>query len=168
MMDGPPHRTESNRIDRDPQMPSPTAWLERHSALGVPLFRLFLGATLVYGTQDNVFSSARMLEFRDFVAENGFPAPLFSAYLSAYAQFICGLLVLVGLATRWASAVMVINFVAALVMVHWGLPFAANISALAMLFGSLLLLFHGPGAYSVDAALQRRSASVPDARLAVQ
>ncbi|HEX6911993.1 MAG TPA: DoxX family protein [Longimicrobium sp.] len=149
-------------------MPSPTAWLERNSALGVPLFRLFLGATLVYGTQDNVFSSARMLEFRDFVQQNGFPAPLFSAYLSAYAQFICGLLILAGLATRWASGVMVVNFAVALAMVHWGLPFSANISALAMLFGSLLLLFHGPGAYSVDAALQRRPASVPHGRLAAR
>lgn len=167
-MDGPPTAPRRNRIDPDPQMPSPTAWLERHGALGVPLFRLFLGATLVYGTQDNVFSSARMLEFRDFVEQNGFPAPLASAYLSAYAQFICGLLILAGLATRWASAVMVINFLAALVMVHWGLPFSANISPLAMLFGSLLLLFHGPGAYSVDGALQRRSASAPHARLAVE
>ncbi|HEX6037428.1 DoxX family protein [Longimicrobium sp.] len=149
-------------------MPSPTAWLERHAALGVPLFRVFLGATLVYGTQDNLFSNARMLEFRDFVAQNGFPAPLLSAYLSAYAQFICGLLILVGLATRYAAATMVINFAVALGMVHWGLPFSANISALAMLFGSLLLLFHGPGAYSADAVLHRRAGSVPPSGLAVE
>lgn len=149
-------------------MPSPTAWLERHSALGVPLFRLFLGATLVYGTQDNVFHGERMLEFRDFVEQNGFPAPLFSAYLSAYAQFVCGLLIAAGAATRPAAAVMVVNFVAALGMVHWSLPFSANISPLAMLFGSLLLLFHGAGAYSVDAALQRRSAAAPRTRLAAE
>jgi putative oxidoreductase len=149
-------------------MPSPTAWLERHSALGVPLFRLFLGATLVYGTQDNVFHGERMLEFRDFVEQNGFPAPLFSAYLSAYAQFVCGLLIVAGAATRLAAAVMVVNFIAALVMVHWSLPFSANISPLAMLFGSLLLLFHGAGAYSVDAALQRRAAAAPRTRLAAE
>lgn len=149
-------------------MPSPTVWLERHSALGVPLFRLFLGATLVYGTQDNVFSAERMLEFRDFVERNGFPAPLFSAYLSAYAQFICGLLILAGAGTRPAAAVMVINFIVALLMVHRNLPFSANIAPLAMLFGALLLLFHGPGAYSVDAALRRRAAPAPGARLAAE
>lgn len=140
-------------------IPSPTAWLERHSALGVPLFRLFLGATLVYGTQDNVFSSAHMLEFRDFLAQNGFPFPLFSAWLSAYAQFLCGLLIVLGLATRPAAAVMVINFVVALVMVHRSLPFSANIAPLAMLFGALLLVFHGAGPYSLDAVLQRRASS---------
>jgi putative oxidoreductase len=149
-------------------MPNPTAWLERNRALGVPLFRLFLGATLVYGTQDNVFSGARMLEFRDFLVQNDFPFPLFNAYLSAYAQFICGLLIVAGAFTRPAAAVMVVNFIVALVMVHWTLPFNANISPLAMLFGSLLLLFHGPGAYSVDAALQRRAAPVPSARLAAE
>ena len=137
-------------------MPSPTAWLERHSALGVPLFRLFLGATLVYGTQDNVFDRERMLEFSGFLAQNGFPAPLFNAHLSAYAQFVCGLLIAVGAATRPAAAVMVINFLVALWMVHRNLPFSANIAPLAMLFGSMMLVFHGPGAYSVDAARRRR------------
>lgn len=146
-------------------IPSPTAWLERHSALGVPLFRLFLGATLVYGTQDNVFSSARMLEFRDFLAQNGFPFPPFSAWLSAYAQFLCGLLIILGLATRPAAAVMVVNFVVALVMVHRNLPFSANIAPLAMLFGALLLVFHGAGAYSADAVLQRPA---PSPRLALE
>lgn len=149
-------------------MPSPTARLERHSALGVPLFRVFLGATLVYGTQDNVFSRERMLEFAGFLAQNGFPAPLFNAHLSAYAQFICGLLILVGAATRPAAAVMVINFLVALWMVHRDLPFSANISPLAMLFGSVLLLFHGPGAYSVDAALQRRAAPALPVRLSLE
>ena len=149
-------------------MPSPTAWLERHSALGVPLFRVFLGATLVYGTQDNVFSHARMLEFSEFLAQNGFPAPLFNAHLSAYAQFVCGLLILVGAATRPAAAVMVINFLIALWMVHRNLPFSANISPLAMLFGSILLLIHGAGAYSVDAARQRRTRPAPAVRLSVE
>lgn len=149
-------------------MPSPTAWLERRSALGVPLFRVFLGATLVYGAQDNVFSRARMREFSEFLTQNGFPAPLFNAHLSAYAQFIGGLLILMGAATRPAAAVMVINFLVALWMVHRNLPFTANISPLAMLFGSLLLLFHGPGAYSVDAALQRRTSPVLHPRLSVE
>lgn len=146
----------------------PTDRLERYGALGVPLFRLFLGATLVYGTQDNVFHRERMLEFRDFLAQNGFPAPLFSAHLSAYAQFACGLLIIAGAATRPAALVMVVNFLVALGMVHVGQPFNANISPLAMLFGAAMLALHGAGAYSVDAVLARRrsEAAAPSARLA--
>ena len=133
-------------------------WLpafERYRELGPLLFRLFLGFTLIYGTQDNVFHAERMAEFRDFLAANGFPRPLAAAYLSAYAQFIAGLLILVGFLTRWAALVMTINFLIALGMVHLALPFSSNISPLAMLFGSLLLLFYGPGPFSVDARLMR-------------
>ena len=128
--------------------------LDRHREAGPLLFRLFLGATLVYGTQDNVFHAERMLEFRDFLAANGFPAPLASAYLSAYAQFVCGALIAVGLLTRAAAAVMVVNFLVALAMVHVSLPFSANISPLAMLFGSVLFLFLGGGPISLDARLR--------------
>lgn len=149
-------------------MPSPTAWLERHSAIGVPLFRLFLGATLVYGTQDNVFNRERMLEFSEFLAGNGFPAPLVNAHLSAYAQFVCGVLIVAGAATRAAAAVMVVNFAVALWMVHRGMPFSGNIAPLSMFFGAMLLVFHGPGPYSVDAGLRRRAGSAVPARLAAE
>lgn len=129
----------------------------RHPELGVFLFRLFLGSVLMYGTVDNVLSPARMLEFRDFLEQNGFPYPLFCAHLSVYAQVLCGTLILVGAFTRPAALVMVVNFVVALVMVHVGLPFSANIAPLAMLFGSLLFLFHGGGVYSVDAVRVARA-----------
>lgn len=132
------------------------AVLERHAWLGVFLFRLFLGGVLVYGTADNVFDRGRMLEFRDFLAANGFPYPLLCAHLSAYAQFVCGLLILPGAFTRAAAAIMVVNFIVALAMVHVGQPFNVNIAPLAMLSGSLLLLFHGAGACSIDARLARR------------
>ena len=124
--------------------------LDRQAETGTVLLRLFFAFVLIYGTQDNVFSRERMLEFRDFVAANGFPYPLFSAYLSAYAQFICGILIGIGLLTRLASIVMIINFIAALLMVHVQLPFAANISPLAMLFCAVFFLLHGPGPFAVD------------------
>ena len=128
--------------------------LDRRRELGPLALRLFLGFTLVWGTQDNVLHAERMAEFRDFLAANGFPYPLAAAYLSAWAQFVCGILLLVGLLTRWAALAMVVNFVVALAMVHVGLPFSQNISALAMLFSSLCFLLYGAGPYSVDARLR--------------
>ncbi len=124
--------------------------LDRYAEAGTVLLRLFFAFVLIYGTQDNVFSRERMLEFRDFVAANGFPYPLFSAYLSAYAQFICGILIAIGLLTRLAAITMIINFVAALIMVHLQLPFTANISPLAMLFCAAFFLLHGPGPMALD------------------
>jgi putative oxidoreductase len=134
-------------------------WLspfDRYRDAGPLFLRLFVAFVLIYGTQDNVFDGTRMLEFRDFLAQHGFPRPLASAYLSAYAQFGAGVLIALGLLTRWASAVMVVNFAVALGMVHANLPFNLNIAPLAMLFGALFLLFSGAGRYSLDARLQRR------------
>jgi len=134
--------------------------LDRHREVGPLLLRLFVAFVLIYGTQDNVLSSERMLEFRDFLEGHGFPYPLASAWLSVYAQFLCGWLILFGFLTRVAALVMIINFVVALLTVHVGLPFSANIAPLAMLFGSLFFGFHGAGPYSVDARIRTSGAGV--------
>ena len=131
-----------------------SAWLNTRREFGPLLLRLFFAFVLIYGTQDNVFSNARMLEFRDFVARNKFPYPLFSAYLSAYAQFLCGILIALGFLTRFAAFAMTINFLVALVMVHLHLPFSANIAAMAMLAISIFFLFFGAPRYSIDAKLK--------------
>ena len=125
-------------------------FFERHKEKGALFVRLVVGFVLVYGTQDNVFSYKQMLEFRDFLGARGVPSPLFAAHLSVYAQFVCGILYVVGLLVRPAALVMVVNFVAALVIAHLNTPLDAARLALCMLFSSLFLLFNGAGALSFD------------------
>ena len=137
-------------------MPATWAWFERRREYGFFFVRLIVGFHLVYGTQDNVFGYARMLEFRDFLAERGVPYPLFGAFLSAYAQFICGCLFVLGAAVRPAAAVMIVNFLCALVIAHRTGGYAPAALALLMLFSSLGLLFHGAGLPSVDRYLASR------------
>ena len=130
-------------------------WFERRKEYGMLFVRLIVGFHLIYGTYDNVFSWARMLEFRDFLAAQGTPLPLYAAILSAYAQFICGILFMAGAWIRSASVVMIINFIAALLIAHrtGGYPPAAL--ALVMLFSSIAFLFHGAGKVSIDEARGR-------------
>ncbi len=52
------------------------AFFDRYREYGPVFVRLVVGSFLVWGTQDNVFSYARMLEFRDFLAARSVPAPL--------------------------------------------------------------------------------------------
>ena len=151
----PPRRARGGRMN------DPLRALDRWRPYSPLLVRGFVGFVLVYGTQDNVFHAARMLEFRDFLAANGFPYPLFCAHLSVYAQFAAGIGVLAGVATRWAALAMVVNFAVALAMVHVGLPFAANVAPLAMLAGSLYLLVQGPGPFALGEALRLREDAVP-------
>ncbi|HYC88381.1 MAG TPA: DoxX family protein [Thermoanaerobaculia bacterium] len=120
-------------------------WLEQRREFGMFFVRLIVGFHLIHGTADNVFSWARMLEFRDFLAGRGVPFPLFAANLSAWAQFLCGILFILGLFLRPAAVVMIVNFICALIIAHRTGGYQPASAALFMLFSSLAFLIHGPG-----------------------
>lgn len=131
--------------------------LDKFKEYGPIFIRLIIGFHLVYGTQDNVFSYPRMEEFAAFLSAHNVPFPLLAAFVSAYAQFICGILFIVGAATRYAALVMIINFIAAILIAHLGDPYPAKFPALMMLAGACFLFVHGPGELSVDRLLARRA-----------
>ena len=133
-------------------------FLEKYADYGALLLRLVVGSFLVYGTQDNVFSYARMQEFEHFLAARGVPFPLVAAFVSAYAQFVCGILFILGAATRAAAAVMVINFIAAILIAHRRDSFQGMLAALMMLAAAFFFLLHGAGRPSVDEGLKKGGA----------
>jgi putative oxidoreductase len=119
---------------------------EPHKEVGILFLRLFIGARLLYGVLDNVFSWARMVEFSHFLAAQGLPMPLASAIVSMFAQLIAGLMILTGFRIRWAAALMILNFIVAVsVHIKMGDSVEGMTPALAMLFGSAVLLFLGAG-----------------------
>ncbi len=130
--------------------------LEKYKDYAAIFIRLIVGFHLVYGTQDNVFSYARMEEFAGFLQVRGVPFPLFSAFLSAYAQFICGILFILGALVRYAAVVMIINFIAALVIAHVGDSYPNMFPALMMLAAACFFLLNGAGKLSIDDLLGRR------------
>ena len=131
--------------------------LDRYKEYGPVFIRLMIGFHLIYGTQDNIFSYARMEEFAAFLSAHNVPLPLFAAFVSAYAQFICGILFIVGALTRYAALVMIINFIVAILLVHTGDPYPAKFPALMMLAASCFLFLHGPGLLSLDGLRARRA-----------
>ena len=120
---------------------------------GLLALRIAFAVQLIWGTQDNVFSWEKMLEFKDFLEARGVPFPLIAAHVSVYAQFICGILWVIGWLTRPAAAIMFINFVAAIIIVHIGLPYEQNFPAINLLAVSFCLLLTGAGRFSLDAQL---------------
>ena len=90
-----------------------------------------------------------MEEFSEFLSSFGFPFPILSAVVSVYVQFFCGFAILIGYQIRIAAALMVVNFVVALVMVHLNDSIEGMTPALAMLFGSACLFFTGAGKYKI-------------------
>ncbi|RDZ26905.1 DoxX family protein [Lysobacter silvisoli] len=128
----------------------------RRADLGLLILRVAVGAHLMLMTQDNVFSWARMLEFRDFMVHHGFPFPLFCAVLSVIGQFFGGLALVLGLCTRFAGLVVAINFTVAVWMVDSKLPYPGAFPALILVASGLCLMFAGPGRYSLDRVWRRR------------
>ncbi len=131
--------------------------MEAFKGIGLLLFRLFMGGRIFLGVWDNVVSSEKMTEFTKFLDGFGVPYPTLSAPLSVYAQLICGLLIVVGLQTRFVAFLMMINFMVAFFVVDRHLTMEEMTPVLAMLFGSFLLIFEGGGRFSLDAVLDRKT-----------
>lgn len=126
-----------------------------YAEFGPVFIRVLIGFHLFYGNWGRLVQSAAYNDFVAMLARNHFPLPSVMAYISAGAQVVCGILFMLGLFTRWAAAVMVFNFVLALVMVHWGQPYPRQAMALIMLCTSLFLLLHGPGRLALDGLRKR-------------
>lgn len=130
--------------------------LSRFDDAAMLLLRLLVGAFLMWGVLDNIVSAARMQEFVAFLANRGCPLPTLAAPISVYAQFVAGLLILLGLLTRWAGLLMAFNFLVAVALIWAGSDFRALFPPLVMIAVSLLLAARGAGRFSLDATLERR------------
>jgi putative oxidoreductase len=92
-----------------------------------------------------------MNEFVAFMTHFGFPQAQLLAPISVAVQFGCGLLLVLGLFTRTAGAIIAGHFVVALVMVHWAEPFRGWWPALVLVFIGAHFATHGAGRYSLEA-----------------
>jgi putative oxidoreductase len=86
--------------------------------------------------------------------EWGIPYPAFNAALSAWTECVGGALTVVGLATRFASAGLVINMIVAIVTVKWkevsGLNDFVELDEPLYALSFVWLGFNGAGAVSLD------------------
>ncbi|NNF33449.1 MAG: DoxX family protein [Saprospiraceae bacterium] len=119
--------------------------------------RLLVGFHLIRGTIDNILSWERMLEFKAFLELHGLIFLLLGACVSVNAQFICGILFIIGYKVRWAATVIVFNFIIAILLVHLGDTYINTFPALVMLAGSICLFFYGDGEISSSMAINKRA-----------
>jgi uncharacterized membrane protein YphA (DoxX/SURF4 family) len=132
----------------------------QHAAL---LIRLMVGTVfLSEGIQKFLFPE--QLGVGRFI-KIGLPAPEFLGYLVPCFEIICGILILIGLFTRSAAFPLVVIMLVAIVSTKipillengfWIMAHEAR-TDWAMLLGSIFLLVTGPGEYSIDTRLSRKS-----------
>jgi len=144
----PPMRTDVVQIIPRWALLEPLSHLEHVAMLGL---RLGTGGFLVHGVWDNLTSNARMAEFGEFMRASGFVAPEILAPFSVYTQFAAGLLLILGLLTRWAGLVVTSTFLTALWVVHWEQSFREWWPALALVLIGFLVACRGAGRLSLDA-----------------
>ena len=119
--------------------------------------RLGVGAFLVWGVWDNITSPEDMQKFAAFLKQFGFPYPELMAPFDVALQFLCGLAILLGLATRWAGLLCALNFVVAIAMVDHHAGVRASFPAFALVLIGLVLATQGPGRFALDGLLFRRN-----------
>ncbi|WP_185731492.1 DoxX family protein [Larkinella rosea] len=90
--------------------------------------------------------------YGNWLKDLGFPLPLVSATFSAYAEFLGGILMIIGLWTRWAAFFLLINFVFAVLIGHVAIndTYKNALPAINLLAMSVFLLLNGPGKPSFD------------------
>jgi putative oxidoreductase len=134
-------------------------WLFLNGAQGfgdfaLLILRLVVGLFLVWGVWDNITSSAEMAKFEGFLGHHGFASPEILAPLSVYTQFLAGLGIALGLFTRWAGILVILNFVVAIVMVDRFQGVRGSFPAAALVAIGLYLATHGAGRFSIDTILK--------------
>jgi putative oxidoreductase len=125
-------------------------FLEKSKSYSILLLRLILAWRLLAGTWPYVSSAKPVSEVIQFFQTLSLPLPAFSAYISLYAQFACGLLLLAGWQTRIAAFVLFINFSVALMAAHLHDPIESSFQAWALWSISFYFFFHGAGHFSID------------------
>ena len=102
----------------------------------------------------------------DHIAEKGVPLPEIAAVIAILIEVGGGLAVLFGWKTRWAALAYVVFLIVITPIFHnfWTMEGAARMANninfmknVTILGGFLLLYAFGPGKYSIDAMLERRS-----------
>ena len=125
------------------------SYLDRLQPLALLLLRIVLGAIMIAHGYPKVFGGLH--HHVQFVGSLGIPGWL--AYLSAFAEFFGGILVIAGLVTRIAAFAILLDISVAIVKVHWkhgltgpgGYEFPLAIAAI-----SLALVFFGAGPIALD------------------
>ena len=140
------------------------SFFSKFQAYAMLLLRLTFGLHLLIYSGNNVFSYARKLEFRNFLAGFRVPYPLFAAFLLVYAQFTCGLLLLLGYKVRLAGLFLFINLGFALLIAHIGTPYAAYFAAAQLIAMGLFFMLQRAGAYALDARPQKPPPEPPHPR----
>jgi len=134
-------------------------FLPASANVGLLVLRLWLGLSIckLHGWSKLTGFSGMAHKFADPFGIG----PTASLALTVVAEFFCGLLLALGLLSRLAALILVINLTVAFTYVHKGHLVGPGSGEMAFVYlaGFVTILVAGPGRFSLDAALSGKSAT---------
>jgi len=122
------------------------------------LIRLAFGFHLLYYSWQPVISLSAG-ESASFLSSLGIPFPILMSWLYVLTEFIGGLLLIVGYKVRWVALPLIVTFIVASFVAHFGDPYEKSFQALQMLAVSSYFLIGGAGKLSLDSLLTSKKLS---------
>ena len=123
--------------------------------LSLALLRAVLGFMFMYHGYLKLFVPGAFNATIGFFTAIGLPLPLYSALLASLAEFVGGILLILGLLTRYASLVLIFEMLVAFFKVHLkqGYIISQNVYGyeyiVLILTTLVVILINGPGKLSV-------------------
>lgn len=117
------------------------------------ILRVVLGLGLALGHgKDKLPPSDAFIGYLDGI---GLPFPTVMAWLTLFAEFVCGLLLALGLITRFSALAILITMTVALLMAHGGQSFSDRELPILYLAATIPFFVGGAGRFSFDRFLKR-------------
>ena len=135
------------------------SFFRRYYDIGPLFLRLMVGFHLIHTVYHIIFTKGAMNGVVDFFKSQNIIVPEVIAPFVAYAEFIGGILYILGLWTRMTAFMLVIIFICAIGIVHLSDEYNNTFPAIVMLVGSIYLLFCGPGKISMDHLMTKKTES---------
>lgn len=125
-------------------------YLDRMQPLALVALRLTLGIIFIGHSSHKVYG--HLHDYASFIGSLGVPAWL--GYISAFTEFLGGILLILGSLTRLAAFALFIDMIVAIAKVHWKHGLSGNGGyefPLALATIAFALIFFGAGPISIDA-----------------
>ncbi len=127
-------------------------WANSHTSILIDVVRIVTGLFLIFKGLQFSFQTHYLA---DILRSSSLGTGMFLEHYIAMAHIAGGLLVAMGLITRWALLVQLPIFIGAVAVNFMGAMDAANLlQALAVLIISVFFVFYGSGKHSVDYSLK--------------
>lgn len=131
------------------------ASFSRWSDTTLAALRVLTGALLVYQTWDRVPAGERIVGWIRPLGDLDLPASALFAQAPTLVQFVCGVLLILGLLTRWAGLIVAVLFAFMFIRSEWGEPFRSVWPTLMLVLLGLHFAAAGPGRWALDGMFGR-------------